>query len=227
MRSSCGIGISRHFPDSGSGVPVRGSVVPWRSVVRRDSEVPRCQGSGVQKKAQASRPEVLRGLRQTDRRPNVGTLGVLNRSTQHDGGSVMRRPRWSESNTAEVWQRWEAGESLRTIATAFACTHPAIGKVLRRTGGRRPPLRRRAARVLTSGEREEISRGVASGEAFAAIGRRLARPRSTISREVGRHGGRPVYRAAEADRRAWANAGRRSAVGWPCGLGYARWSRRS
>jgi IS30 family transposase len=120
----------------------------------------------------------------------------------------MRRPPWSESKTAEVWRRWEAGESLRTIATAFACTHPAIGKVLRRTGGRRPPLRRRAARVLTSGEREAISRGVASDETFAAIGRRLARSRSTISREVGRHGGRPAYRAAEADRRAWVKAAR-------------------
>lgn len=120
----------------------------------------------------------------------------------------MGRPRWSEGKTTEVWRRWEAGESLRTIATAFACTHPAIGKVLRRTGGRRPPPRRRARRVLTSQEREEISRGVAAGATFAAIGRGLARPRSTISREVGRHGGRGAYRAAAADRRAWAQATR-------------------
>ena len=131
----------------------------------------------------------------------------------------MGRLRWSAGKTAEAWRRWGAGESLRTIATAFACTHPAIGKVLRRTGGRQPPSRRRAARVLTSREREEISRGVAAGETFAAIGRRVARPRSTISREVGRHGGRPAYHTAEADRRAWAHAAR------PKGCRLAEWPR--
>jgi transposase, IS30 family len=120
----------------------------------------------------------------------------------------MGRGRWTAEKRAEVWRRWEAGESLRTIATAFACTHPAIGNVLRRTGGRRPPPRRRATRVLTSTEREEISRGVAAGSSFAAIGRRLSRSRATISREVGRHGGRLAYRAAEADARAWRNAHR-------------------
>jgi IS30 family transposase len=120
----------------------------------------------------------------------------------------MARHRWSEAEKAELWKRWEHGESLRRIAQAFACTHPAIGKVLRRTGGRRPPARHRAARVLSSGEREELSRGVAAGWSFAAIGRHLQRARSTISREVGRHGGRPAYRAARADARAWRNARR-------------------
>jgi IS30 family transposase len=34
----------------------------------------------------------------------------------------------------------------------------------------------------------------------------LQRPVSTVSREVARHGGRPLYRASEADRQAWNSA---------------------
>jgi IS30 family transposase len=117
--------------------------------------------------------------------------------------SVMVHRRWSEADKTEVWRRWKAGESLRQISLAFACTHPAVAKVLRRTGGRQPPPRRRAARVLSSAEREEISRGLAAAESAAAMGRRLGRHRSTITREVRRHGGRGAYRAATADAEAW------------------------
>ncbi|MDQ6747763.1 MAG: IS30 family transposase [Candidatus Dormibacteraeota bacterium] len=51
-------------------------------------------------------------------------------------------------------------------------------------------------------EREAISRGLAVDEEFAVIARRLRRPTSTVSREVGRSGGRSGYRAAEAHRSA-------------------------
>jgi IS30 family transposase len=49
-------------------------------------------------------------------------------------------------------------------------------------------------------ERELIAVGLARGESFATIARRLRRPTSTISREVGRHGGRGRYRATAAQR---------------------------
>jgi IS30 family transposase len=62
--------------------------------------------------------------------------------------------------------------------------------------------------VLSFREREEISRGIAAGESFRAIARKLNRAVSTISQEVGRHGGRRCYRAAEADKAAWESARR-------------------
>lgn len=59
---------------------------------------------------------------------------------------------------------------------------------------------------LSEDEREEIALGLATQESFRAIARRLGRPASTVSREVGRHGGRRQYRALKAHRRAgrWA-----------------------
>ena len=52
-------------------------------------------------------------------------------------------------------------------------------------------------------EREDVSRGIASGSSIREIASGLQRPVSTVSREVARHGGRPLYRASEADRQAW------------------------
>lgn len=64
-------------------------------------------------------------------------------------------------------------------------------------------------RRLVLEEREEIALGVAAGESLASIARRLCRPTSTVSREVGRHrspDGR--YRAVAAQRRANRDARR-------------------
>jgi transposase, IS30 family len=56
--------------------------------------------------------------------------------------------------------------------------------------------------TLSDTEREEISRGLALGEAQADIARRLDRDPGTISREIDRNGGRAAYRACSAGRRA-------------------------
>jgi IS30 family transposase len=71
-----------------------------------------------------------------------------------------------------------------------------------------PADRTRRPGSLTLSEREEISRGLAAGVSLRTIAAGLGRPASTISREVGRHGGVRRYRAADAEARAWDNARR-------------------
>jgi hypothetical protein len=48
---------------------------------------------------------------------------------------------------------------------------------------------------LTRADRQQIAAGLAQGLDYAAIGRRLGRPTSTVSREVARNGGPGRYRA--------------------------------
>jgi IS30 family transposase len=114
----------------------------------------------------------------------------------------------SEVLKAEIWARRQRGETYAGMSAAVGASSQAIYPVIKEWGGIPPRPRRRAARTLTEADREEISRGVAAQASFAAIGRRLQRPTSTISREVHRHGGRLRYRATVADRAAWHRARR-------------------
>jgi IS30 family transposase len=75
----------------------------------------------------------------------------------------------------------------------------SVARCLNATGGVRPRPRKRAERCLAVVEREEISRGLARGESFRAIARRIGRPHTTVAREVNRNGGRGRYRAQAAD----------------------------
>lgn len=120
----------------------------------------------------------------------------------------MRRPRLSIVQKADLWARWKRGESLSEIARALDRVPGAIFQVVVQRGGIAPAARRRSRRVLSTTEREEISRGLASGVSLREISRRLQRAASTICREVGRHGGRPQYRAATADARPGRRAQR-------------------
>ncbi|OEU90226.1 MarR family transcriptional regulator [Streptomyces abyssalis] len=64
---------------------------------------------------------------------------------------------------------------------------------------------------LTQQERQRIAAGLADGLSYAEIARRLDRPTSTISREVGRNGGPSGYRP----RQAHQETGRRARRGTP------------
>jgi IS30 family transposase len=80
---------------------------------------------------------------------------------------------------------------------------------LRGAGGVRPRAPRPASSLrLSPAQREEISRGLSARLSFAEIGRRIGRPACTVSREVGRNGGRYYYRAVQAQRRAQVRAAR-------------------
>ena len=117
----------------------------------------------------------------------------------------QRRSRFSSSQITDVWRRWKAGESLHEIGRAYGKPHPSIRAVLLPRGGISPVARRRSRLALTLAEREDISRGIASGSSIREIASRLDRATSTVSREIARHGGRPAYRAHDADRQAWVS----------------------
>ena len=123
---------------------------------------------------------------------------------------MKQRPRiyYTEANKSLMWDRWQKGESLNSIAKLFDRHHSAIQGILSRSGGIRPPQRRRSRRTLTLAEREEISRGVVAGLSLGSIAASLGRAPSTISREINRNGGRRQYRASNADQAAWDRAHR-------------------
>ena len=77
-----------------------------------------------------------------------------------------KRIYYTEADKALMWDRWQRGESLHSIARHFGRSHSSIQGILSRTGGIRPPARRRSARSLSLIEREEISRGIASGRSL-------------------------------------------------------------
>jgi hypothetical protein len=66
---------------------------------------------------------------------------------------MQRRWKLSSAQRADMSCRWKAGQSLNAIGVA-------------RHGGIAPPMRRRCLRALTLAERDEISRGLCSGESI-------------------------------------------------------------
>ena len=110
---------------------------------------------------------------------------------------------YSETQKAQMWDRWQKGESLHAIARLFDRSHGSIAGILSRTGGIRPKQRTRSRLSLTLSEREDISRGIAAELSIRAIASQLGRSPSTISREITRNGGYYQYRAAEAEKAAW------------------------
>jgi len=129
---------------------------------------------------------------------------------------------YTETDKALMWDRWQKGDSLHAIARLFDRSHGAIGRILSRTGGIRPPKRTRSRFALTLAEREEISRGVVAGQSLRAIAASLARAPSTVSREINRNGGRRDYRASKADQFAWDRAHRAKTCKLAANRGLAR-----
>lgn len=121
---------------------------------------------------------------------------------------MRSRIKYTESQKAQMWSRWQQGESLHEIARFFDRFHTSVRGILAESGGIRPSLRRRSPRVLSLAEREEISRGVVAGHSIRSIAASLKRAPSTVSREIRRNEGRDGYRASQADQAAWDRAHR-------------------
>lgn len=116
------------------------------------------------------------------------------------------RTYYTATQKALMWERWKDGWTLQQIGKLFDRGHTSIQTILAKSGGIRPPERRRCATALTLAEREEISRALMAGQSMRSIAARLGRAPSTISREIGRNGGQDVYRATLAEQAAWERA---------------------
>src|ERR1700687_2216108 len=116
------------------------------------------------------------------------------------------RTRLSPTQKLDIWKQWKAGQSLHEIGRVFDKPHTSIRHFLLPRGGIAPAARRRSRLALALAEREDISRGIASGWSMREIARRMNRAASTVSREVRRNGDRPAYRAHDADCQAWVSA---------------------
>lgn len=120
---------------------------------------------------------------------------------------VTSRVHFTSAQKAELWDRWKRGESISSISRSLdRRSHSGVQQIIALRGGIAPLVRRRAAMALRVEEREEISRGLASGLPIRGIARSLGRSASTISREISRNGGPRSYRAARADKQAWDRA---------------------
>lgn len=117
------------------------------------------------------------------------------------------RPGLPSEKRQQVWEMWRAGSSLSEISRTVGSPPGSIFSILLPYGGFYQPPQRRRPGALSLVE-EEISRGLARGESFRSIARRLGRSASTITREVAKNKGVRCYRAVDADDRAWRRARR-------------------
>ena len=117
--------------------------------------------------------------------------------------SYRSRIYFTNKQKSEIWDRWQRGESMSSIGRLFDRDSSSIYPLLSRTGGIRPPIRKRSSLALNLFEREEISRGIVAERSIRSMASHLGRSPSTVSREVCRNGGYDRYRAAVADEQAW------------------------
>ena len=122
--------------------------------------------------------------------------------------AYRKRVFFTDNQKAEIWDRWQRGESMSSIGRVFDRGSSSIYPLLERAGGIRPPTRTRSRLALTLNEREEISRGLVAQHSLRSIARKFHRAPSTISREVHRNGGIKRYRASVSDAKAWDRAHR-------------------
>jgi hypothetical protein len=73
-----------------------------------------------------------------------------------------RRMYFSAAQRSEIWDRWQAGESMKSIGRLFDRGSSSIFSVISPAGGIRPAERRRTPKALSLSEREEISRGLST-----------------------------------------------------------------
>ena len=77
--------------------------------------------------------------------------------------------KYTDEIRSDIWDRYQLGDSLKSIGRSFHRSSSSIHSQLAKTGGIRPRERKRSPQVLSLAEREEISRGLVSGLSIRAI----------------------------------------------------------
>ncbi|TCS59770.1 IS30 family transposase [Varunaivibrio sulfuroxidans] len=121
---------------------------------------------------------------------------------------MQKPPPMNDQKKAVIWDEWKNGIPMIQIARAIEKPPATIFSYLRYHGGIQLRHRIRSTRSLSLGEREEISRGVVTGQSIRSIASFLGRSASTVCREIKKNGGRLRYRAADADKAAWQRSKR-------------------
>lgn len=105
----------------------------------------------------------------------------------------------NDEDRAEIWALHGQGYLATEIHKKTGRSFTTVTALIKRHGGIRParPPKPTGHR-LDDGDREEIALGIAAGDTYVTIAERIGRHHSTISREVGRNGGRRRYRSTAA-----------------------------
>jgi DNA-binding NarL/FixJ family response regulator len=103
----------------------------------------------------------------------------------------MARPfKLTPAEVDEIWARWRSGQAVKVLSRQMRVNPSTVRDLLHCNGGIRPAPKRRWELRLSLAEREEISRGLATGLSLRMIAVGLGRAPSTVSREVLGNGGR-------------------------------------
>lgn len=92
--------------------------------------------------------------------------------------------RMSEEDKEKLWAGWHKGLSNHRIARLVGIKPVSVFLFLQKHGGIEPVVKTRRAQFLSCDEREDISRGIASGQSIRSIALSMGRSPSTVSREI-------------------------------------------
>jgi transposase, IS30 family len=97
------------------------------------------------------------------------------------------RPRVSRSRRRVFWRAIRSGSSLEQAAAAVGVSLTTAKWWFRKAGGMPPLSLAEPSRELSLFDRELIFAGLCEGLSYAAIGRMIGRPTSTVTRELDLH----------------------------------------
>ncbi len=77
---------------------------------------------------------------------------------------MKQRPRiyYSDTQKEFMWDRWQKGDSMRTIAALFDRGHASVQRILSATGGIRPPPRGRSVNYADCEQKRDLCQNTTS-----------------------------------------------------------------